>query len=164
MKYDVDVKSDPATKRPAPPDFGALAKKYGMTAGKTGLVSDYDLSQLDVGQAANFMQRARLVQMVFASPASSALYKPDTCQVLHTRANYVFWKIEDQPEHVPKWDDPGIQAEVLRAWKLGEARKLARKRADDLKALAAASPAKSLADLPAKKKTTRSSDHCDSRS
>ena len=37
----------------------------------------------------------------------------------------MYWKTDDQPDHIPKWDDPGIQAEVLRVWKLDEARKLA---------------------------------------
>ena len=59
----------------------------------------------------------------------------------------MFWKTDDQPDHIPKWEDPGIQAEVLRVWKLNEARKLALKRADELKAEAAANSGKSLKEL-----------------
>ncbi len=36
---------------------------------------------------------------------------------------YLFWKTGEEPARVPKFDDPGVAAEVLRAWKMIEARK-----------------------------------------
>ena len=38
---------------------------------------------------------------------------------------YLFWKTEDEKDHVPKFEDEGVRDEVLRAWKMIEARKLA---------------------------------------
>ena len=39
VDYDADAKNNPGAKEPTPPDFGALAIKYNMTAGRTGLLS-----------------------------------------------------------------------------------------------------------------------------
>ena len=46
----------------------------------------------------------------------------------------LFWKTEDEKEHVPKFEDKGIRAEVLRAWKLIHARDIALKAAETLAA------------------------------
>ena len=48
--------------------------------------------------------------------------------------------------------DPGVQAEVLRVWKLNEARRFAEKRAEDLKKEAAANSGKSFKELASAKK------------
>ena len=90
-------------------------------------------------------------------PDVSDYNKPDVSDTSNTypvmkRIHFVFWKTDDQPDHIPKWEDPGIQAEVLRVWKLDEARKLALKRAGELKTEAAAKSGKSLKELPSGKK------------
>ena len=125
-----------------------------MTAGRTGLVSQYDLAELDLGKSFNRQQRMPVYQLMFGA---TTLYKPDVSDyrgifLRHGKTCFVFWKTDDQPDHIPKWDDPGIQAEVLRVWKLDEARKLAMKRADELKAEAAANAGKSLKNLASGKK------------
>jgi hypothetical protein len=139
--------------KPTPPDFGALAHDYNMTAGRTGLISQYELAELDLGKSVT-RQRVPVDQLMFTA---TTLFKPDTSD--HSsmfpemkRTYFVFWKTDDQPDHIPKWEDPGVQAEVLRVWKFEEARKLAQKRADELKAEAAASPGKSLKELASIKK------------
>ncbi|MGE3313556.1 MAG: hypothetical protein AB7O26_00480 [Planctomycetaceae bacterium] len=45
---------------------------------------------------------------------------------------YVFWKIEDIAQHVPKLDDPGVREQVIAAWKLNSARPKAEERAKAL--------------------------------
>ena len=49
--------------------------------------------------------------------------------------NHLFWKTDEDPARVPKFDDPGVAAEVLREWKMIQARKPAleeaKKLADD---------------------------------
>jgi hypothetical protein len=63
---------------------------------------------------------------------------------------YLYWKVEDKPEHVPQFDD--VRQQVLESWKLNEARKLAEPRARELaqKARDAATPLdQSLAGDPA---------------
>ena len=125
-----------------------------MSAGQTGLISQYDSAELDLGKSVNRQQRASVVELMFGA---TTLYKPDVSDYQQTfpdmtRTCFVFWKTDDQPDHIPKWEDEGIQAEVLRVWKLNEARKLALKRADALKAEAAANPGKSLNELASGKK------------
>ena len=110
-----------------------------------------------LGKSVNRQQR----DIRSSSPmfGATTLYKPDVSDYSKLdvsdissgpetkRTYFVFWKTDDQPDHIPKWEDPGIQAEVLRVWKLDEARKLALKRADELKAEAAAKSGKSLKEL-----------------
>ena len=45
---------------------------------------------------------------------------------------YLFWKIEEVKPHVPKFNDPGVKAQVLRTWKMIKARDLALKEAKSL--------------------------------
>ncbi len=141
------------SKKPTPPDFGALAQEYKMSAGRTGLVSQIELAELDLGKSYTLQQRTPVTQLMFGP---TTLYKPDTSEYRHTFSEkgsyFVFWKTDDQPDHIPKWEDPGIQADVLRVWKLNEASKLALKRADELKAEAAANSGKPLDKLPSAKK------------
>ncbi len=162
VPYDT-AKDKSAAQKPTPPDFAALAKQYMMSAGRTGLVSRIDLRDLDLGKSeefdairrsANLQQPMSVIQLMFGA---TTLYKPDVSGYLKRfpdvkRIYFVFWKIDDQPDHIPKWEDPGIQAEVLRVWRLNEARTLALKRADELKAEAAAKSGKSLKELAAGKK------------
>ena len=42
--------------KPTPPDFGALATQYKMSAGSTGLISQIDLADLDLGKSFNRQQ------------------------------------------------------------------------------------------------------------
>jgi hypothetical protein len=151
--YDASAKSKTDSQKPIPPDFGALAHEYSMNAGETGLVSQDELRELDIGKSDNLQQRAPIVQSMFAA---TTLYKPDVSLYRHTfpekTSYFVFWKIDDQPDHIPKWDDPGIRTEVLRVWKLNEARKLALARAEELKKEAAANSGKPLDKLGSAKK------------
>ena len=92
--------------------------------------------------------------------SATTLYKPDISAEfasnisagLATKSYFVFWKTDNQPDHIPKWEDPGVPAEVMQAWRLNEARKLAIKRAGELKDEAAANSSKSLAELASSKK------------
>jgi hypothetical protein len=45
---------------------------------------------------------------------------------------YAVWKTGDRVEHVPTLDEPGVQEEVVQAWKLEKARPLADERAQKL--------------------------------
>jgi hypothetical protein len=146
-----DAKENAGEKEPTPPDFGALALQYKMTAGRTGLLSQADLAETDVGKSLN-MQGGMVAQLAFGAPT---LYKPDFSGgylgTTRKRAYFLYWKIGDQPDHVPNWDDEGIQAEVLRAWKFREGVKKATDRANALKAEVEANSGKPLADLPSAK-------------
>jgi hypothetical protein len=47
---------------------------------------------------------------------------------------YLFWKTDETKERIPKFDDKGVREQVLRAWKMIPARKLALQEAESLAA------------------------------
>ena len=119
--------SKTGSQKPTPPDFAALAGKY-MTAHKTGLLPEYALADLDIGKADSRLQHTYVYQYLFGP---TTLYKPDVADYrgsFSQKIVFVYWKTDDQPDHIPKWTDAGIQDEVLRVWKLDQARKLAQRR------------------------------------
>ena len=153
VDYDANAKNKPDAQKPTPPDFAALATEYNMSAGRTGLISQIELAETRPGQIVQPPAADAGLQSMFGA---TTLYKPDVSDYRRPasrckRTYFVFWKIDDQPDHIPNWEDPGIQAEVLRVWKLNEARKWP-KRAEELKAEAAAKPGKSLKELASGKK------------
>ena len=96
------------------------------------------------GQSISCSERQRST-----SPMSSD-YPPSFSAV--GRTDFVFWKTDDQPEHIPNWEDRGHPGRGPAGLEADEARKLAQKRADELKAEAAAKPGKRLEELPSGKK------------
>lgn len=62
----------------------------------------------------------------------SQLFDPTTVESPLTSNLNVYWKIGDQPEHVPSLDEPGVREKVIAAWKIERARPLAEKRAKEL--------------------------------
>jgi hypothetical protein len=124
--------------KPKPPDFAALAKKYNMTAHRTGLVSQKELTETDFGKSELIDQEARrLVGVDGEVFGPTTLYKVDVSHdfgsVLGKKRDYYFWKTEDQAGGVPKWEDKGVEDKVRQAWKLVQARTPAMDAAKDLK-------------------------------
>ncbi len=129
---------------PKPLDFDKLAKEHGITAGKTGLVAAWQAGDTEVGNAykvdyiaddqGNPPARwgAIISQYAFHSMAK---LRPEMA-VDPMGNDYLVWKTEDAREEVPKFEDQGVREEVLRAWKMIDARKLALKEAESLAALA----------------------------
>ena len=158
--YDVNSKLNPDAKKPTPPDFGALATEYNMSAERTGLISQGDLAETDLGKSFSHQQNnIRVLQAIFLT-SPTTLYKPDVSDYnrpnSEARTYFVFWKIDDQPDHIPNWEDAGIQKKVRESWELNEARKKAEDAAKQLKAEAEKKEnvGKSLKELasPGKKK------------
>jgi len=63
------------------------------------------------------------------------LYTVDEAQDPLSNNRYVYWKIEDVESHVPTFDEPGVEEQVLEAWKREKARPMAEKRAEELAAV-----------------------------
>ena len=143
--------ANPKAVMPTPPDFAALAKEYEMTAGRTtGLVSKRVLKESDFGKSVQVnMETRQLMEVADQIFGPTTLYKVDRS---FKDVEYIFWKTDDQPERVPKWEDEGTRKEVLRAWKLVEGRKLAQAAAEKLKTVASGKPGTSLTELVAVKK------------
>ena len=73
---------------------------------------------------------SNVVFQVFTSDPAE-LFRPNQA-IASNGTRYAYWKIEDHPRHIPEWDDPGIKGEVLAAWKIHEARSIAKARAEEL--------------------------------
>jgi hypothetical protein len=128
-----DLQGDAEHPRPPRPDFAELAKKHGLTAHETGLLSLYEVTtETDVGQAladmAQRLQRPNYVEAVLQTPP---LYKAFNVQDLPGN-QYLYWKVNDVAEHVPTLTEEGIRDQVVGAWKEIQARDLAQKKADEL--------------------------------
>jgi len=126
-KYEDAVIKGKTAAEPAPLDFEALAKEQGLTAGKTGLISQIDAQNSDIGSSLiDGREPAWLIAFT-----SLSKYRPEMSRD-HQGNYYLFWKTQDEKERVPAFDDKGVRDEVLRTWKTIQARSLAMTEADKL--------------------------------
>ncbi|MEX2560812.1 MAG: SurA N-terminal domain-containing protein [Pirellulales bacterium] len=127
-------------KEPARPDFAELAAAHALTDGKTSLVSRYDVALLDPE-----LGGSQLGDYAFADVAIDYLLKYKSARSEDAERNrYLFWKIDEREAYVPELKE--IQDEVVRAWKLIQARDPAKKKAAELVAKAGRAK-ESLAEL-----------------
>lgn len=133
--------SDPKSSdsvRPSLPSIVDVANQLGLSYGKTGLVDSVSVEELAIGrsftnfdsgqsQGLNFEMFSR---SVFTNRLRS--FQPATSQGFGggTSQSFVFWKIEEANSRIPPYDE--VREQVLSAWKLAEARKLATKAAEEL--------------------------------
>ena len=101
------------------PDYEALAKQYHMTLGQTPLISPLQLADYPIGQSYVVEARQMFGQYAFQTnwPVNLTAKSMDL-----SGHQYLFWKTEDAPERIPKFDEEGVRDEVLHAWKMIEAR------------------------------------------
>jgi len=140
-RYDADQKRDIEGTPPTPPDFVALAKRYRLVYAKTGLVAEPELAQTDLGKSFMWISTDEVRGMMPAfimrhAYETKTLFMPERSQDSDGN-QYLFWKTQDNPDQVPSLDDEDVQAEVVRVWKMIEARKLARQAAEALRGEAA---------------------------
>jgi hypothetical protein len=135
-KYPSELANAEEGKTPARPDFAALARQYNMTARHTGLVSEQQLKETDLGKSGVFnTETFRNVEVTGEIFGPTTLYKVVVSYPpVNSTKRYIFWKTRDEAGRVPKWDDPDIKDEARAEWKLREARKLALDAANGLKA------------------------------
>jgi hypothetical protein len=128
------------------PNFEEFAKKHGFTAQSIGPLSALDM-QISEDKAVRDFAFSRaggdlaMVQYAYRSPTT---FRAETSQSID--GEYLFWKINDFKEQVPKFSDSGVHDEAIQAWKLIQARELAWKAAESL-----AERAKSLTSPPLKR-------------
>jgi hypothetical protein len=132
LRLERDKKAVPPP--PAAPDFDALAKKAGLSLVRTGLMTAWQARDkgLNAWMPAEVTpagmqtsQRTFILPSLYKSPA---VYRP--LAAFDGKACYLFWKTEDKKEYVPKFAD--VQSDVLLAWKMIRARKIAEKAADTM--------------------------------
>lgn len=112
-------------------DLKALAEEFKLTLRETDLLAPYEVFRLP-GIGETFTRSGdypRFVELVFSS---LPLFTPALSFDRREDHVYLFWKTESHEARVPEFDE--IRGEVVRTWKLREARGLAMKRAEALAA------------------------------
>ena len=123
LSYDAAKKSAAKEEGLEPPprhDFADLAKKHKLSAHITKLVSAWEIGQYDI--AASVVEgRTQFAQYAFQMLPE---FKPMTSQD-NFGNYYLFWKVQNEPERTPAYEDEGTPERVLHSWKLAQARTLA---------------------------------------
>jgi hypothetical protein len=131
------ARGETGTEPPASPDFQKIAETQGLTAGRSDLVTPVDAAEAPgIGRSFDLVpdpesrfgirQRSWL-EMMFGE--SSMTLRPQTSQdMLGNR--FLSWKTQDQPEFVPTF--AAARENVEKAWRIIEARNLARTEAEEL--------------------------------
>ena len=125
------TRGDTTAKPPAPLDFAALAKGQGLEAKQTDLITDRQAADdTDLGKShqliAGSYNATPFLQMAF-QPNLPKFQAQETEDL--DRNRYLWWKIADEPVHIPSLDE--IKPQVIHAWKMIEARKLAQAKAEE---------------------------------
>ncbi len=126
-QYDIKRSEEEDAVKPQPPDFEALAKGQGLTFHKTGMISAAEMLDLDIGRSMVDGGQSLLGYIYSTSNLNRPRVSSDMGQNI-----YMFWKTDSSEEEVPKFEDEGIRATVLAAWKMDKAREIARKEAEKL--------------------------------
>ncbi len=121
-----EVKLPPAPRRP---DFEKLAKENGLSAGRTDLISQWEAQSLEIGTSL-VGSRDPVWHYGFLTLAK---FRPEMSVDLKGDL-YLFWKTDETKERIPNFDDKGVREQVLRAWKMIPARKLALQEAESFAA------------------------------
>jgi hypothetical protein len=125
--------------RPKPPQASELAAGTILDANTTKLLDPYGLQDTELGKAeeqgpgGNPITFASLVY----SGSERPLYTPYILRDPYSNAPttvYLFWRTEYKDGYVPELDE--VREQVIRAWKLEQARPLAKKAAEELAAKA----------------------------
>ncbi len=85
-------------------------------------------SAIDPMNAQNSMAAS---DQLFGSDAAK-LYSPFIGEDFNTRDQYVYWKVDDQADHIPELDEPGVREQTIEAWKTQQAIPKAKERAEEL--------------------------------
>ncbi|HEX3996967.1 MAG TPA: hypothetical protein VHX65_00275 [Pirellulales bacterium] len=126
----------PPAEEPEAPDFAATAKGSGMTFESTGSLSAEEAEeQTELGKSMEFNEIVRRVTYFTqtAFDPNLASYVPTQSMSPDGKTSYLWWRTDYAAAYVPTFAD--AKPEVVRAWKVIEARKLAlaeaKKDADD---------------------------------
>jgi hypothetical protein len=137
--YNSKIKQGMSAKKPeAPtPEFLADAKyDAGLEGHTTELVSPSEIESSDIGRSyrpgtSQNYSTTPFLRIAFQEPSKNSRGLPPF-QVDQSRDNepneYLWWKIDEKPAEVPKLED--IKEEVTQAWKMIQARKPAKAKAE----------------------------------
>lgn len=131
------ARNDGRSAEPRRPDVEAIAKVQGLESGTTRMVSARDASEIaGIGRSFEFtpdpgsrfgVRQQSWLEMMFGR--GSLLLRPATSRDIDGN-RYLSWKIEDRPEFTPTFEE--AKANVEKAWRIVEARELARTKATEI--------------------------------
>jgi hypothetical protein len=119
-------------------------ESIGLSTGQTGMVSAWEAHKFDIGSSYVGEELSPFTNAAFKSLNT---YKTESAVDIQGNA-YLFWKTNDVPESAPSLEDKNVRQEVIHAWKLIQARQLARKHAESLAEAAAKTGATLKGALP----------------
>lgn len=124
---------DSKKEKPAPPALPSLAAGLGLSYGKTGTVDAISVESLPIGRSMTFVQQ--FVPIEFSRLAMDKRLRPfqsgrSEARLADSFQTFVYWKIEENDSRTLAYDE--VREQVLIQWKLGEARKLAVKAAEEM--------------------------------
>ncbi|MCE2727849.1 MAG: hypothetical protein LW698_13915 [Planctomycetaceae bacterium] len=128
---------DAGAAAPTPPNFDKIAATQGLEAGRSELVTaDQAVAAGPLGGSFELVPDAssrfgirqqRWIDMIFGQGAPTL--RPVTSRDVEGNRS-ISWKTEDQPEFTPSFQS--ARADVERAWRIVEARSLARNKAEEI--------------------------------
>jgi hypothetical protein len=129
------VAGEGAGPAPTAPDVKKIAATQGLEGGTSDLINaSQAIAAGGIGGSFEFsmsrefgMRQQRWIDMLFG--ATAPLWQAVTSRDVEGN-RYVSWKVEDQPDFTPSFQ--AARADVLRAWKIVEARSLALRAAEEL--------------------------------
>ena len=120
---------DKGSDAPPRPKLAEMAGKANLEFVETPFVDMSQVVQLPIGSS-TIDGSTYFVRAVFQDNGYPE-FRPGVSEDVQGN-QYLFWIVGEKPERVPEFDDEGIREEVLKAWKMIEARKLAEKEAESL--------------------------------
>ncbi len=128
VRYDADLAGGKAGTPPKELDCEALARQHGLSTALTGLISQLQTQEYDIGRS---LVGGRNDFAYFAYRDNWLSYL--TATSIDQQGNqYLFWKTDETKAKIPEFDDEGVHLQVLHAWKMVRARSLASKEAQQL--------------------------------
>lgn len=128
LDYEAQVAEKKETTKPVPPDFNALAKKHGLTAVDTGLVSAWEIQKYPI--AHSMINGIPFAQYAYGSlPVYQAVIAR---QEELSGDQFLFWKVNETEERTPELTDDGVRDRAVAEWKTIKARDLAQQEAERL--------------------------------
>ena len=130
----VNAKTKTEVAEPTPPDNNALAKSNGLVAGETPAVDELEIGKYELGKAFRFsfagnqFRRESFAEIAYTD--RQPLYKSDQIRSFEVDVEFLYWKTKDEEPFVPELKD--VREEVVRAWKLAEAYRLAKAEAEKM--------------------------------
>ena len=130
-----DINPDSLKPEPPKPDLEALAVERGLIGSKTELMDIVEFFENEtIGRSTQrqSIQQGQAQQnfISIAFNKGTLLYQPIRTQRLDLEIDFLFWKIEEEDEHTPEFEN--AQEEVIEALKMKKALDLAKDRADEL--------------------------------